>query len=206
MDNPEKTLEQVLSMGELALLFGRTNRITFHEDGKTLESDTDHTVMLAMTAGSLADTYLPRLDRGKVVEFALLHDLVEAYAGDVPTFKNLSSDQKKAKDEAEHKALLRIQKQFGDEFPWIHSTIDAYERKDTPEARFVKIIDKMMAKVTHILNDGATLRAMNVTREDADQWLKEQAAWSKEHMKEWPEIKPLWDLLITRAYEIMKKL
>lgn len=201
MENPKEIADQMLQMGKISLKFGRTYRITLHEDGVTRESDTDHSFMLGLIAGSLVSKYLPRLNRGRVMEFALLHDLVEVHAGDVPTFKTLTPEQKKAKDDAEHKALLKIQEEFGDYFPWIHGTIEEYERKDTPEARFVKIIDKMMAKITHILNDGAVMEKIGATPENAQEWHKEQSDWADEYMKEWPEIRPLWDEIIARSYK-----
>jgi hypothetical protein len=45
------------------------------------ESDTDHTVMLALIACALAPIVDARLDVGLVAQYALVHDLVEAYAG-----------------------------------------------------------------------------------------------------------------------------
>lgn len=200
MENPKEIAEKVLSLGKLSLQFGRTYRATFHEDGVTRESDTDHTYMLSLVAGSLASEYLPQLDRGKVMEFALLHDLVEVHAGDVPTFRALSPEQKRAKDDAEHAALLKIRGEYGEHFPWIHTTIEEYERRDTKEARFVKVVDKMMSKVTHILNWGASLNALGEAREDAKERLEEQTAWGDEHLREWPELKPLWDEIIARWY------
>jgi len=75
----------VVRLGQLALAFGRVNRITRHEDGTTPESDTDHTVMLGLIACALAERWYPHLDRGLVAQYALVHDLVEVYAGDTPT-------------------------------------------------------------------------------------------------------------------------
>lgn len=201
MEKSEKMAEQMIAMGKISLEFARTYRATCHEDGVTRESDTDHSFMIALTAGAFADTFLPRLDRGRVVEFALLHDLVEVYAGDIPTFKALTPEQKKQKDDAEHKAFLKIKGQFGENFPWIHETIEEYERKDTPEARFVKVFDKMEAKITNILNGGSTVKLLNHTKEEVEQWKKDHEIWADEYLEEWPEIRPIWDTIIEKAYK-----
>tara|TARA_B100000745_G_scaffold294549_1_gene237657 strand:+ start:18719 stop:19357 length:639 start_codon:yes stop_codon:yes gene_type:complete len=201
MKDAEKMAEQMIAMGKISLEFARTDRATCHEDGVTRESDTDHSFMLGLTAGAFADTFLPRLNRGRVVEFALLHDLVEVYAGDVPTFKKPTPEIKKQKDDAEHAALLRIKDQFGENFPWIHETIEEYERKDTPEARFVKVIDKLEAKITNILNGGATIKVLNHTKEEIEQWKVDHDEWADEYLEEWPEIRPVWDNIVERTYK-----
>lgn len=200
MNNAELT-EKMIAMGKISLEFARTNRVTCHEDGVTRESDTDHSFMLGLIAGSFADTLLPRLDRGRVVEFALLHDLVEVYAGDVPTFKALSPDAQQKKDADEHAALLKIQTQFGEHFPWVHETIESYERKDTPEARFVKVIDKLVAKITNILNGGSTVKILKYTSEDVEQWKIDHDKWADQYLEEWPEIRPVWDNIVEKAYK-----
>jgi 5'-deoxynucleotidase YfbR-like HD superfamily hydrolase len=150
--------DKIVDLARLSLLFGRVNRITFHEDGKRPESDTDHTVMLGLAASALAAEQ-GDLDVGLVAQFALVHDLVEAYAGDMPTLRALSSDRKAEKRSREHAAFERIMREFGLDLPWIDQTIAEYERQQWREARFVRALDKLLPKLTHLLNGGVTLRA-----------------------------------------------
>ena len=77
MKLPETIAADALSLAKLLLQFGRTNRITYHEDGVTPESDTDHTVMLGVMACAFAARYAPHLNNGKIAQFAFIHDLVE---------------------------------------------------------------------------------------------------------------------------------
>lgn len=154
--------DKLVDLARLSLLFGRVNRITFHEDGVTPESDTDHTVMLGLAACALAQE-VGGLDVGAVAQYALVHDLVEAYAGDMPTLRALSAEQKAEKKAREHAAFERIMREFGLDLPWIDQTIAEYERQQVPEARFVRAVDKLMPKLTHLLNDCASLRQQGVT-------------------------------------------
>jgi putative hydrolases of HD superfamily len=154
--------DKLVDLGRLSLLFGRVNRITFHEDGVTPESDTDHTVMLGLAACALAQE-VGGLDVGAVAQYALVHDLVEAYAGDMPTLRALSTDQKAEKKAREHAAFERIMREFGLDLPWIDRTIAGYERQVQPEARFVRAVDKLMPKLTHLLNGCASLRQQGMT-------------------------------------------
>jgi hypothetical protein len=73
--------DAIVDLGRLVLRFGRTYRITLHDDGTTPESDTDHTVMLALIACALAPTVDTRLDMGLVGQYALVHDLVGCRCG-----------------------------------------------------------------------------------------------------------------------------
>lgn len=141
--------EDLAKLSELLMQFATINRATYLDTNGTPESDTDHTVMLSVIACAVAASYEPHLDLGKVAQFALVHDLVEAYAGDVNTIDFEKIDHA-AKEADEAKALEQITEQFGETFPWIHETISAYESLKTPEARFVKTLDKAMPALTHL--------------------------------------------------------
>lgn len=154
----------VVNLGRLALQFGRVDRVTFHEDGETPESDTDHTVMLGLIAPAFAAEFLPQLDPHLVASFAMVHDLVEAYAGDTPTL-NITPEQARLKRVREHDAFLQIQDQFRETLPWVANMIEEYEAQDMPEARFVKAMDKQMPKITHILNGGRTIFKEGISRD-----------------------------------------
>lgn len=176
MKLPETIAADALSLAKLLLQFGHTNRITYHEDGITPESDTDHTVMLGVMACAFAARYAPHLDGGKITQYSLVHDLVEVYAGDVATFKVMSEQDVQAKEEAEARALERIKKEFDASFPWIAETIEAYESLTTPEARFVKVFDKTLPKLTHVLNDGVVMRELGHTKDSNRVFLDAQLA------------------------------
>lgn len=163
--------DAVIALGKLTLLFGRTNRVTFHEDGLTPESDTDHTVMLGLTACAVAARLRPDLGLGEVAIYSLVHDLVEAYALDTSTVRVLSADAKAAKKARERASLERIADELDADLPWLVAAIEKYERQDTPEAVWVWGFDKALPKITHIANGGVTLRAEGVTRaEIADRY------------------------------------
>ena len=177
MQKPELTpeaIQAIIDLGNLSLAFGRVNRITCHPDGVTPESDTDHTVMLGLVACAFAERFAPELDRGKIAEFALVHDFVEVYAGDTPTARIQSDADQISKEEREAEALSRIRTEFDAELPWIGETIDAYERRDTPEARFVKVVDKAMPKITNALNKGATFLKQGHDVQTAQEFLTHQ--------------------------------
>lgn len=141
------TLTRAIDLASLALKFSRVERITRHEDGIRPETDSDHTVMLGIIACDLCPE---GLDRGKVAMFALVHDLLEAETGDVQTL-TIDAAGRKAKVEAEHKAMELFSRKYGED-SWLMETMYEYEQQVTDEARYVRLLDKVLPKLTHILN------------------------------------------------------
>jgi 5'-deoxynucleotidase YfbR-like HD superfamily hydrolase len=193
----------LVDIGKLVLTFAQVNRATYHEDGVTPESDTDHTVMVSVCACALAEKlYSDSLDLGLVAQFAIVHDLVEAYAMDTDSF-GISVDGKKEKDAREHEAFLRIKEEFKDVYPWVPDMIERYEALDTREARFVKTVDKLMSKITHILNIGAYFKAKGMSAEEM--WGNYQSMVKiaeEKYGSEFPEILVLMDELIREAKKV----
>lgn len=168
----DTVVQKTIELGKLILSFGLVNRVTTHEDGNTLETDTTHTVMLGITACAFAREFVPNLDLGKVAQFALVHDLVEVYAGDTNTFGKVAYDADK--EEREAKALAQIRSQFDSTYPWLGETIEEYESLKSPEARYIKVFDKILPKITHILNNGAVIGRLGQTKESASEFIHAQ--------------------------------
>jgi 5'-deoxynucleotidase YfbR-like HD superfamily hydrolase len=189
----------MVDIGKLILQFAKTNRVTYHEDGVRLESDTDHTVMLSVCACALAERLYPDLDRGMIAQYAIVHDLVEAYVGDTDSF-GISDANRAAKEEREHQSFVRIKDEFEDVFPWIPETIARYEALDTKEARFVKTVDKAMSKITHILNNGQYFKNRNLPQEDfIRDYTTVMRTAEQKYGAEFPEIVALLEDLMEEA-------
>ncbi|HSX02001.1 MAG TPA: HD domain-containing protein [Candidatus Saccharimonadia bacterium] len=109
------------------------------------ENDAEHSFLLASLGCALAQRLDPALDLGKVSQYALVHDLVEVYAGDTSIWDAVEKHASKAEREA--KALTTIEQRFGASFPWVSQTIHAYERLDEPESCFVYALDKIIPYV-----------------------------------------------------------
>lgn len=119
---------------------------TRHSDTSTgrRESVAEHSWRLALMAMLLEDEF-PKLDMNKVIKMCLIHDLGEAFTGDIPTFLKTDADAEK-----EDNILLR----------WV-DTLPEYQRVQfkelltemlalkTPEAKLYKSLDKMEAVIQH---------------------------------------------------------
>lgn len=201
IDVSKSSVDAVVDLGRLVLQFARTDRATCFEDGHTPESDTDHTVILGLVACAFAQAHLPHLDLGKIAQFVFVHDLVEAYAGDTPTLRVMTADVKGEKEKREQEALLRIQKEFST-LPWIFETIQEYESRRSPEARYVKALDKAIPKITHILNAGATLLRQGLTAEDVRAIYDAQKRDMLGYAADLPEVMDLRDELIREVLKV----
>ncbi len=192
--------EKLVDVGRLVLTFARVNRTCLHEDGVTPESDTDHTVMVSLCCCALAEKlYSDTLDLGLVAQFAIVHDLVEVYANDTDTF-GVSDEGRQEKEKREQESLLRIENEFEAIYPWIPHMIKRYELLDTKEARFVKTVDKIMHKITHVLNKGAYFKARNMDAETMwNSYETRVRAYEHRYGAEFPEILALLDELMEQV-------
>lgn len=174
----EAEAEAIIALTDFAYRFGDVERGTYLPDGKTNEDDATHTVVLSLQGLAIASRFFPQLDSGLVLKFALVHDLVETYAGDTSTLQ-IDEVGRQAKARREAAALQRIEAEFGNSFPEMVELIHAYERLDTPEARFVKMLDKLMPTLSHILNQGTTLHLAGI---DLETYRKGNAKRTREYL------------------------
>ena len=189
--------DTAIALGRLAMQFGETNRATFHPDGTTPESDTTHTVMLTLITCQLCSELacLSHMDIGKVAQFSTVHDLLEAdpETGDTNTF---SPTPKLMEDKRRREALAlgRLVSEFGRE-SWMIDQLLRYEAQEEPEARLVRYVDKMLPKITHLLNEGAAVRAMGYTSQDMQARHEAQVAKLSDEYSEFNG--PVSDLMLS---------
>lgn len=203
MRNLDQTTDAVVDLGRMALQFARVNRVTYHEDGATPESDADHTVMLGLIACAVADEHFPQLDLGLVAQYALVHDLVEVYAGDTNTLRVTTANAKAAKQRREHEAYERIAAELGATLPWVHVLIAEYEARTTPEARFVKALDKLLPKITHILNGAKTIRQQGMSLAELAARYEAQIGELSEYAADFPALFDLRTVLVDRVLKVL---
>lgn len=150
MSQPDAQLTQ------LAHEYATVKRLTIDRTKENFETDDSHVVHLAALALPYAAEYYPHLDQSKIAIYCLVHDIVEAYAGDVPSL-GASQEAMQQKDVDEAKALQRIDDELREQFPRFVQVIRDYEKLDDDEARYVKTFDKLDPGFTHYYSDGKVL-------------------------------------------------
>ena len=138
---------------ELLHTAGKLKDTTRHcyTPGGRHESVAEHSWRLALMAFWLRDEF-PELDMNRVVQMCLIHDLGEAFTGDIPVF------DKTAADEEREEQLL---------FSWVDTISEPLhtdmrqlyremEERATPEAKLYKALDGLEALISHNESDLAT--------------------------------------------------
>lgn len=108
------------------------------------ESVAEHSWRLALMAMLLADEF-PDTDINKVVQMCLIHDLGEAFTGDIATFDKTDADVKKED---------RIYADWVETFPEVQKRqfkelLAEMGELQTKEAKLYKALDKMEAVIQH---------------------------------------------------------
>lgn len=115
------------------------------------ESVAEHSWMMTLMAFFMRDEF-PEADMDKVIRMCIIHDLGEAFTGDIPTFEKTSAHEEREED------LL---------FSWVHTLTEPYasemtalytemaERK-TAEAKVYKAIDSLEALIQHNISELST--------------------------------------------------
>ncbi len=198
----EKEVENMEDVVRMVFDFARIDRVTMSPDG-VLESDTDHTVMMSVLACSVAAKFYKDLDIGLVAQFAIAHDLLEVYTGDVDTYKNMNDvEMMQNKKENEKRAQDKMRVRFDSTYPWIPDIINRYESLDTKEARFVKTLDKIIPKVTNVVNKGMYFRNNDVSMEDfRDLRVRQLETIKGSYGAEFPELINIFEVVNKKVSE-----
>ena len=127
----------------LAARLKDTMRHCYTEKGRR-ESVAEHSWLTTLMAFFLQDEF-PQADMNKVITMCMIHDLGEAFTGDIPTFEKTEEDKRR------EKALL---------FAWVdslpplyaqklHALYEEMEQRKTIEAKIYKAIDGQEAVIQH---------------------------------------------------------
>lgn len=107
---------------------------------KRNENDLEHSFTVALLCWYIYEIVQPNLNLSLVLKYAMAHDFVERYAGDVPSFASQQArEEKLVKEKA---ALERLSSEFS-AFPDLVATMQNYEEKNDEESLFVWTIDKI---------------------------------------------------------------
>lgn len=127
-----------------------TTRHCYTRNGRH-ESVAEHCWMATLMAFFMRDEF-PDVDMDKVIRMCIIHDLGEAFTGDIPAF------DKTAANEEEEERLL---------YEWVESLPENYAKemrelydemnaRETMEAKVYKAIDGLEAVIQHNISDLST--------------------------------------------------
>lgn len=186
-------------MDDLANRYSDVQRATLSADGEP-ERNSSHVVHLSVMALTYAIEKGIDLNMNKVAVYALLHDIVEAYAGDTPSYKMTLAEQLE-KERKEHEALETIERLYGAKFPGLIQAIHDYEGLVNDEAKYTKTTDKNDPHYTHLRNAGFQLvnfygvKNREEYLEDTDNYTKRIAVYGNKY----PDVMDIRQELVHRV-------
>ena len=143
------TPKELLSIMSRARILKTTYRHCFTEDDRR-ESVADHSWRIALMAMLLSgEEEFRSVDMNKVIRMCLIHDLGEAFTGDIPAFWKAQEDTD-IEDELFQSWVESFPAPCRTEWKDLLSEMDAM---DTVEARVYKALDKLEAVISHNESD-----------------------------------------------------
>jgi putative hydrolase of HD superfamily len=168
------SLSDMIRFSKLMLQFQDVIRAFYLPRGDK-ENDVEHSYHLAMMAWYLNAAGDLGLDTNQLIRYALLHDLVEAYVGDVHAFDVAG---RRGKEEREKAAILRFQAEFP-EIPEMVPIMQAYMERRDDESRFVFSLDKLMPMIMIYLDNGRSWRQDGIRFDQIHRVQAEKIAMSR---------------------------
>ena len=186
------TQKEFLSILSVAEKLKCNTRHCYTSSGRH-ESVAEHSWRVALMAMLLSPEF-PGADMNRVVRMCLIHDLGEAFTGDIPSFEKTKADV--AREDAAFDGWVKtLPEETRREFSELLAEMNALE---TQEAKIYKALDKMEALIQHNESDLSTwlpleydlqliYGAENVTfspymtglRQEINQWTRDKIAEGK---------------------------
>ena len=185
----EKTT-QLLDFLKTIEPFKRIEREVYYSDGRK-ETDAEHSWHVAMFCWLFHKDF-PGTDLCRMLKMALMHDLVEIYAGDTFAFDKCGQEGKKEREKvAADKLFAQLPDELKTEFTQL---FEEYESESTQEAKIVKSFDKLQPTVQNLCSDGRGWKEHNITFKQVDEY-------KRKHMTHNKTILELYEKIMNEAKE-----
>ena len=144
------TPKELLSVLSVAERLKCATRHCYTSTGRQ-ESVAEHSWRIALM-GMLLKPEFPELDMDRVVRMCLIHDLGEAFTGDIPTFLKTEADAEQ-EDRLFDRWVSTLPQATKEEFSSLLAEMNALQ---TPESKLYKCLDKLEALISHNESDIST--------------------------------------------------
>lgn len=146
----EMEARQLLDALIIAERLKDTTRHCYTKNGRH-ESVAEHSWMMTLMAFFIEDEF-PDVDMDKVIKMCIIHDLGEAFTGDIPTFEKNESHEK-AEEELLDNWVNSLPINMANE---MSSLYEEMAKRESKEAKVYKAIDSLEALIQHNISDLST--------------------------------------------------
>ena len=141
---------QLLDALSIAERLKDTTRHCYTKNGRH-ESVAEHSWMMTLMAFFMKDEF-PHVDMEKVIKMCIIHDLGEAFTGDIPVFEK-NENHEKAEEELLAGWVASLPDNISKEMNSLYAEM---AKRETVEAKVYKAIDSMEALIQHNISDLST--------------------------------------------------
>ena len=147
----EQQMRFLVEVDKMKSVYRRTILI----DKTRRESDAEHSWHFALMAMLLAEYADPeKVDCARVIRMALVHDLIEIYAGDTLAYDVQGNQDKRQREtEAADKLFALLPE---DQAAEIRALWEEFDAMETPDAQYAAAIDRLQPFLNNYLTQGHT--------------------------------------------------
>ena len=158
--NPADRLEQQIAFIVEIDRLKTIVRQNYLADGSRRENTAEHSWHVTLMAVILSEHAAEPVDRARVLELLLVHDLVEIDAGDTFAYDSEGEQTKAAREQAAAERIFGLLPAA--QAAYLRAAWDEYEASETPEARFALSLDRLMPMIHNSLTEGRAWQANGV--------------------------------------------
>lgn len=152
----QKQIKFAIVIDEMKNIFRRNLII----DGSRRENDAEHSWNLAMLAMLFEEYSTEKVNIERVLKIALVHDLIEVYAGDTFAYDVKGNEDKLQREiESANKLFGILDPVQGAE---IRALWDEFEAKETAESKYANAIDRIQPLINNYMTNGHTWKEGDV--------------------------------------------
>lgn len=171
-------------------------RQTLLTDKSRRENDAEHSwhfATMAMILYEYADQ--SKVDLYRVLKMALIHDLVEIYAGDTFAYDISGNETKKEREDlAAEKLFSMLPEDQGKE---IRDLWEEFDDMQTPDSKYASAIDRLQPFINNYVTEGHTWKLGNVT---SNMVYKRMDMIREAAPELWPFVENIIDMSIEKGY------
>ena len=154
----EAQLRFLIEIDRMKSIFRQTILI----DRSRREDDASHSWHFAVMAMLLYEHCADRsVNIERVVKMALVHDLIEIYAGDTFAYDTAANTGKQQREKAAADKLFALLP--SDQGEKIRSLWEEFDAEQTPDAKYACAIDRLQPFINNIMTEGHTRKRGGIT-------------------------------------------
>lgn len=157
MTRLEQQIQFLVEIDRLKQIFRQSSLM----DSSRLENDAEHSWHFAMLALILAEHAREKVDVCRVVQMALIHDIVEIDAGDSFVYDDVAMATKRQRELAAAERIFNLLPL--NQALWMREIWDEFEAMESAEAKFAGALDRLAGLLANYQTQGSGWKRHNVS-------------------------------------------